>query len=100
MVGQCNDTGVIVGEDMGFHFFDIVFEFHVSYNWINLQAGLLNNAEVFTRIYPGAEFLHAFSVGSTDFVMGVVEVVPDVGVNFVDVRHGDILFLVGKRFDT
>lgn len=49
-----------------------------SFNWIKLQEGLRNNSDVFTRIYPGAEFLHALSVGSTDLVMGVVEVVPDL----------------------
>ena len=73
---------------MVFNCFDIVFEFHVVFNWIKLQSGLLDNAEVFARIYPGAEFLHAFSVGSTDYVMGVVVVVPDVSVDFVGVRHG------------
>ena len=64
-----------------------------SFNWIKLQEGLRNNAELFTRIYPGAEFLHAFSVGSTDYVMCIVEVVADVSVNFVDVRHGGILLI-------
>lgn len=91
MVSKVGGGRVFIAQDMVPDLFDIVFEFHVSFNWINLHDGLLNNAEAFTRIYPRAEFLHAFSVGSTDFVMGVVEVVPYVSMDFVDFRHGGIL---------